>query len=83
MKRIIEQHLAQLRRARQLPEEFDGLREQLFAELYPATQAPIRPVRQRRIPADAPDWYFEAELRRSGLWEMMERCYPSPLAQSQ
>jgi hypothetical protein len=43
----------------------------------------VREVHQERIPADAPDWYFEAELRRSGLWEMMERCYPSPLAQSQ
>ena len=32
------------------------------------------------IPADAPDWYFEAELQRSGLWEMMERCYPTPVA---
>ena len=39
--------------------------------------------RQERIPADAPDWLFEAELRASGLWEMMERCYPSPQAQSQ
>ena len=26
---------------------------------------------------------FEAELRRSGLWEMMERCYPTPQAQAQ
>ena len=23
------------------------------------------------------------ELRRSGLWDMMERCYPTPLAQAQ
>ena len=43
----------------------------------------MRPVRIERIPADAPDWYFEAELQRSGLWEMMERCYPTPIAQSQ
>ena len=38
---------------------------------------------EERIPSDAPDWYFEAELQRSGLWEMMERCYPTPVAQSQ
>jgi hypothetical protein len=40
-------------------------------------------VRQHRIPPDAPDWYFEQELRRSGLWAMMERCYPTRRAQKQ
>jgi hypothetical protein len=40
-------------------------------------------VRQQPIPHEAPDWYFEAELRRSGLWDMMERCYPSSQSQSQ
>jgi hypothetical protein len=83
MKRIVEQHLARLRRAQQDPTELDSLRNRLFAQLYPASEAAVRLVRQERIPAEAPDWYFEAELRRSGLWDMMERCYPSPLAQAQ
>jgi hypothetical protein len=83
MKRIVEQHLARLRRAQQDPRELDALRDRLFAQLYPASEADVRRVRQERIPPDAPDWVFEAELRRSGLWEMMERCYPSPLAQAQ
>jgi hypothetical protein len=83
MKRIVEQHLARLRRAQRAPEELEDLRDRLFAQLYPAAESTIRPVRQQRIPADAPDWFFEAELRRSGLWDMMERCYPSSQAQSQ
>jgi hypothetical protein len=83
MRRIVEQHLARLRRARRDPEEFEDLRDRLIARLYPATEAPLRPVRQERVPADAPDWFFEAELRRSGLWDMMERCYPTPQAQAQ
>ena len=83
MRRIVEQHLARLRRAQREPEELVGLRVRLFAQLYPATEAPLRPVHHERIPADAPDWFFEAELRRSGLWEMMERCYPTPQAQAQ
>jgi hypothetical protein len=83
MRRIVEQHLARLRRARREPEALEGLRDHLIARLYPATEAPLRPVRQERVPADAPDWYFDAELRRSGLWEMMERCYPTPQAQAQ
>ena len=83
MKRIVEHHLARLRRAQQDPTELDSLRDRLFAQLYPVSEADVRLVRQERIPADAPDWYFEAELRRSGLWDMMERCYPSPLAQAQ
>jgi hypothetical protein len=83
MRRIVEQHLARLRQAQRAPEELEGLRERLIARLYPATEAPLRPVHQERIPADAPDWFFEAELRKSGLWELMERCYPTPQAQAQ
>jgi hypothetical protein len=83
MKRIVEQHLARLRRAQRAPEELDRLRDRLFAQLYPAAEGPLRQVRQERIPADAPDWVFEEELRKSGLWEMMERCYPTPQAQAQ
>ena len=83
MRKIVEQHLARLRRAQQSPDQLDGLRAQLIARLYPAKSADPRLVRQERIPADAPDWVFEEELRRSGLWEMMERCYPSAQSQSQ
>ena len=83
MKRIVERHLAKLRRAQDAPEELHELRTRLVAHLYPAAPAVLRRVRQERIPAEAPDWYFESELRRSGLWQMMERCYPSPQAQSQ
>jgi hypothetical protein len=83
MKRIVEHHLARLRRARHAPEELDDLRAQFIARLYPTLAADVREVRQERIPADAPDWYFEEELRRSGLWDMMERCYPSAQSQSQ
>jgi hypothetical protein len=83
MKRIVEQHLARLRRAQRAPEELQSLRDSLFARLYPSAEGSLRLVRQERIPSEAPDWLFEAELRRSGLWEMMERCYPSPQAQSQ
>ena len=83
MRKIVEHHLAKLRRAQQAPEELDRLRARLVEHLYPAAEASLKPARQERIPASAPDWYFEAELRRSGLWEMMERCYPSAQAQSQ
>ena len=83
MKRIVEHHLARLRKAQGDPRAQERLRARLISELYPEPAAPLRPVRQERIPADAPDWYFEAELRRSGLWEMMERCYPTAQAQSQ
>ena len=83
MKRIVERHLAKLRRAQQAPEELDRLQDQLVARIYPNEVACLRPVKTERIPPDAPDWYFEAELQRSGLWEMMERCYPTPIAQSQ
>jgi hypothetical protein len=83
MKRIVERHLAKLRRAQEAPEELDAIRHAMVERLYPSTTGPIRAVRQERIPSEAPDWYFEAELRRSGLWDIMERCYPSPQAQSQ
>jgi hypothetical protein len=83
MRKIVEQHLAKLRRARQDPQELDRLRARLVEHLYPPGEANLKQVRQERIPSSAPDWYFEAELRRSGLWEMMERCYPSAQSQSQ
>jgi hypothetical protein len=83
MKKIVEQHLAKLRRAQQAPEEFERLRTLLVERLYPAGEASVTKSKQERIPPSAPDWYFEAELRRSGLWEMMERCYPSAQSQSQ
>jgi hypothetical protein len=83
MKKIVEQHLAKLRRAQQAPGELERLRTRLVEQLYPPGEATFKPVHQERIPASAPDWYFEAELRRSGLWAMMERCYPSAQSQSQ
>jgi hypothetical protein len=83
MKKIVEHHLAKLRRAREAPEELERLRARLVEHLYPAGEASLKPARQERIPPTAPDWYFEAELRRSGLWDMMERCYPSAQSQSQ
>ena len=83
MKRIVEHHIARVRRARQDPRQLEVLQDRLFAQLYPPAEAPLRASRQEKIPADAPDWFFEAELRRSGLWEMMERCYPTPQSQSQ
>jgi hypothetical protein len=83
MRKIVEHHVAKLRRAQEAPEEFEHLRARLVEHLYPAGEARLRRAHQERIPASAPDWYFEAELRRSGLWEMMERCYPSAQSQSQ
>ncbi|HKH17300.1 MAG TPA: hypothetical protein VKA57_07210 [Solirubrobacteraceae bacterium] len=83
MKKLVEQHLAKLRRAREEPEELERLRARLVEHLYPAGEASLRQVHQERIPRSAPDWYFEAELRRSGLWDLMERCYPSAQSQSQ
>ena len=64
----------------------ERLRARLAAQAYPprpAAPAPRRIVRQDRIPGYAPDWYFEQELRRSGLWTMMEACYPTRQAQCQ
>ena len=68
----------------------ERLRERLAAQAYPPAHASacapaslFRIVRQERIPGFAPDWYFEQELRRSGLWAMMEACYPTRQAQCQ
>jgi hypothetical protein len=83
MRKIVEQHLAQLRRAKEAPQELEELRDRLVEHLYPPGEASLKQTHQERIPASAPDWYFEAELRRSGLWAMMERCYPSAQSQSQ
>jgi hypothetical protein len=83
MRKLIEQHIAKLRDARHAPQEADALRDQLFERLYPTPTATVRRVHQVAIPRHAPDWYFESELRRSGLWAMMERCYPTATAQSQ
>jgi hypothetical protein len=83
MKRIVEQHLARMRKTQHDPREQQKLRAHLIAALYPEPAAPLRRARQERIPLEAPDWYFEAELKRSGLWEMMERCYPTAQSQSQ
>ena len=83
MRRIVEHHVTRLREAQAAPEELVLLRDRLFARLYPPREAPLRAVRHERIPADAPDWFFESELRRSGLWAMMERCYPTAEAQAQ
>jgi hypothetical protein len=83
MRRVVERHLAKLRRAREAPEELAELQARSIARMYPPAPATVRAVKHERIPADAPDWYFEDELRRSGLWDMMERCYPSAHAQSQ
>jgi hypothetical protein len=83
MRKIVAQHLAKLRRAREAPEELVELRSRLVEHLYPPGEASVKPVHHKRVPTNAPDWYFEEELRRSGLWEMMERCYPSVQSQSQ
>ena len=83
MKRIVERHLARMRKAQRDPKAQEKLRAHLISRMYPEGVAALRPVRTERIPADAPDWYFEAELQRSGLWEMMERCYPTAQSQSQ
>jgi hypothetical protein len=84
MKKIV----AKLQRDLADPARLERLRARLSAQAYPpaprARQArPLELVRQERIPADAPDWYFEQELRRSGLWTMMEGCYPTRRAQCQ
>jgi hypothetical protein len=78
MRRIVEHHLARLR-AQQAADELDAM----LALLYPTAPGRLRCVRTRRVPAEASDRAFEDALRRSGLWVMMERCYPSANAQSQ
>ena len=83
MRKLIEQHIAKLREARHAPQEADDLRDALFERMYPTGTTRLRRVQQEAIPRYAPDWYFESELRRSGLWAMMERCYPTSRSQSQ
>jgi hypothetical protein len=90
MKKIIARHLAKLQRDLADPARVERLRERLASHAYPPAPAAgpvgkhgIRLVRQQRIPQYAPDWYFEQELRRSGLWTMMEGCYPTRQAQCQ
>jgi hypothetical protein len=83
MRKIARRRFPRLRRSRRAPATGAARGEQLLERLYPSAGAALRCVGYVRIPAHAPDWYFESELRRSGLWEMMERCYPSPRAQSQ
>jgi hypothetical protein len=90
MRKIVARHLAKLQRDLADPSRMDRLRERLAAHAYPPAPPPgpfgaggIRVVRQERIPSFAPDWYFEQELRRSGLWTMMESCYPTRQAQCQ
>jgi hypothetical protein len=90
MRKIVARHLAKLQRDLAEPARLDRLRERIAAHAYPPAPAHgpvgrhgIRLVRQERIPHYAPDWYFEQELRRSGLWTMMEGCYPTRQAQCQ
>jgi hypothetical protein len=90
MKKIIARHLAKLQRDLAEPSRLERLRERIAANAYPPAppDGPVgdrglRVVRQERIPVSAPDWYFEQELRRSGLWTMMEACYPTRQAQCQ
>jgi hypothetical protein len=90
MKKIVARHLAKLHRDLADPARIERLRERIAANAYPPAPPPgaagardLRVVRQERIPISAPDWYFEQELRRSGLWAMMEACYPTRQAQCQ
>jgi hypothetical protein len=88
MKKIAARHLDKLRRDFADPARLERLRAHLAAQAYPpaprARKArPIAVVRQERVPPEAPDWYFEQELRRSGLCTMMESCYPTRQAQCQ
>jgi hypothetical protein len=89
MKKIVARHLAKLQRDLAEPSRVERLRERLAANAYPPApggpvgDAGLRMVHQERIPISAPDWYFEQELRRSGLWTMMEACYPTRQAQCQ
>jgi hypothetical protein len=89
MRKIVRRHLDRLQHDFGDPARRERLRERLAAQAYPPVRAAdrdpasVRIVRQDRIPAFAPDWYFEQELRRSGLWTMMEACYPTRQAQCQ
>jgi hypothetical protein len=90
MQKIVARHLAKLQRDLAEPARRERLRERLAAHAYPPAPPAgpvgskgLRVVHQERIPGYAPDWYFEQELRRSGLWAMMENCYPTRQAQCQ
>jgi hypothetical protein len=89
MKKIVRRHLARLQHDVGEHARRERLRQRLTAPAYPpaprggAGLDTLRIVRQERIPGYAPDWYFEQELRRSGLWTMMEACYPTRQAQCQ
>ena len=90
MKKIVARHLAKLQRDLAEPARLERLRERLAAHAYPPAP-PAGPSAARACassaksasPATRPDWYFEQELRRSGLWTMMEGCYPTRQAQCQ
>jgi hypothetical protein len=89
MRKLVRRHLDRLRHAFGDQARRERLRKRLAAHAYPParggrpTVASLNVVRQDRIPAYAPDWYFEQELRNSGLWTMMEACYPTRQAQCQ
>ena len=87
MKKIVARHLAKLQRDLAEPSRLERLRERLAAHAYPPARTTaargLRLVRQQRIPGYVPDWYFEQELRRSGLWTMMYACYPTRQAECQ
>jgi hypothetical protein len=89
MKKIVRRHLARLQQDFGEHARRERLRERLASHAYPPATLGRRSlgglqiVHQERIPSYAPDWYFEQELRRSGLWAMMEACYPTRQAQCQ
>ena len=55
MRKIVEQHLAKLRRAQEAPEELEELRDRLVQHLYPPGEASLKQAHQERIPPSAPD----------------------------
>ena len=89
MRKIVRRHINRLQHDFGEHARRERLRARLAAQAYPPAHAgrpgaaAVRIVRQDRIPGYAPDWYFEQELRRSGLWTMMEACYPTRQAQCQ
>ena len=86
MRNVVARHLAKRQRDLAEPSRLERLRQRLAAHAYPPAgtrTGPVRIVRQQRIPGYVPDWYFEQELHRSGLWTMMEACYPTRQAQCQ
>jgi hypothetical protein len=86
MKNLVRRHITRLQHDYGEHGRRERLRRRLAARAYPPAPSrpqPVRMVQQERIPGYAPDWYFEQELRRSGLWTMMEACYPTRQAQCQ